>query len=297
MNTKRENVLVYRKKRDRKSAVYTEASIRSTPKGKVRVGICDLDTCAGKLPQLLSRLEKEQDRFAFFSVEAPLQTGLTFPGPHVAAEWQQHTGSVMPREAEATNVSAQRIFAAAKPILKTLPVEWLVLVVQSMISDVADDVKTHNLFSTSSGKIALVSTFGLREYAAKGGRPFEAAVFQGMLSALLAMMVPKVEYLVETTGSIFDYCENRVDIVRSIRDPKIDPENRSLIPVRLLRPAELLLDSLKSYEGLVAKPKKADAGTRPSGEKPSGASDQRSALGDTPGFDDILNSLANFAKK
>lgn len=281
MTLKHGNFLIYRRDYTRKTA--SEAVVPA--KGKMQIGICDLDTSAGALPALLSHMEGLQNQFMFFPIDAPWQTGLTFPGQHVAVEWNEHTGTEMACDDAEANVSAKRIFAAARPVLKGLPVERLILIVKSMISDVSGD-PTHNLFSTVSGRIALVSTYGLREYAAKAGRPFEVAVFQVMLSALLAMVVRRVEYVKKTTGSIFDYCENRADIVRAIRNPTIDALNRSVIPARLLQPTEKMLDALKSYEGLVSKTKRR----RLTKSVPS------TPKNEDRDFGDILRSLARFTQ-
>lgn len=297
MKVKPERLLLYRSQKvmsQSDSTVTKQISTGASTKDRVRIGICDLDACAGGLPSLLSALDSVQERFLFYSVEVPLQTGLTFPGMHVAEEWLANTQSAMSKQAAATNVSAHRIFKAARPVLKSLPVDWLVLIVESMISDVSGSDPTHNLFSTTSGKMALVSTFGLRDYAAKAGRPFEAAVFQGVLASVLALMVPKVGYVEETTGSIFDYCEDRADVVRSIRNPHIDPENRKVIPQRLLGPAEKLLASLSAYDGRIAKPGKGIA-KKTAGAKIAPVSFQLES--DTRSFADVLSSLKSFTKK
>ena len=95
----------------------------------------------------------------------------------------------------------------------------------------------------------LASTFELREYAARADRSFEGAVMEVVLSALLATMVPKIEYQVTSTGSIFDFCKNRADIVKSIQNPHIDPKNRVQIPADLLEPVENILKVLIEYKG------------------------------------------------
>lgn len=214
------------------------------------VGIWDLDVSAGALPGLLDRIDECQSRFTFSIVEAPFPTGLTLPGPHVAQEWLARTGQRMDSDLAQLNVSARAILATAKPVLKQLPIQWLVVVVKSMISDTTDrNDSWHNLFSTQHGNIVVASTFGLREYAAQAGRSFESAVMGVALPALLAAMVPNIEYQMATTGSIFDFCENRADIVKSIRSPHIDPQNRVKIPRDVLEPVENILSLLSNYKG------------------------------------------------
>jgi hypothetical protein len=220
---------------------------------KQRIGIWDLDATAGSLPQILDVIEEQQTYFSFYCVEAAFQMGLTIPGASVAREWHERTGHTMYSADAALNVSAGPIFTAAKPILNALPIDWLVVVVKSMISDATDlNDSWYNLFSTSKHRIVLISTFELREYAAQARRPFEAAVVGSALSALLATMVPKIKYQRDvSTGSIFDFCQNRSDIVKSLRNPTIDPANRARIPSELLEPTERILNALISYKGSV----------------------------------------------
>jgi hypothetical protein len=155
----------------------------------------------------------------------------------------------MPAGVATVNVSAGPIFAAAQPVLAKLPIEWLVVLVRSMVCDTASTPGSawYNLFSTTHQQTAIVSAYGLREYAAQAGRPFEVAVLINVLSALIAEMVEGIESQDETTGSIFDYCQDRADIVVSLRTPTIDPENRARIPAYLLVASEQILSAIDDY--------------------------------------------------
>jgi hypothetical protein len=248
-----ERLLFYRHVPKAKKATAPESAPAPTtaPEStRVSVGIWDMNTSAGSLPKLLEVVEDKQSYFSFFNVVAPFQTGLTLPGPQVAAEWAARTGDRMPKESAAENVSAIRLFHAAEPVLKQLQIDWLVVVVASMISDARTRKDAlYNLFSTTKGKTVLVSTYDLRRYAAEGGRPFEVALLGCAVSGLVSAMVPEVQYQDKSTGSIFDRCMIRRDIVKCIEDPHIDPENRARIPEKILKPTEQILDVLKTYSG------------------------------------------------
>lgn len=257
MQWKPDRVLVYQKSTPSDSKPPRRKADPNLGRGKkpprVRIGIWDLDASAGSLPLLLDALQEVQTKFSFSSVEAAFQTGLSSPGAHVAREWYNRTGETMSVEAAALNVAAVPLFAAARPVLAKLPLDWLVVVVKSMISDTSDPADSwHNLFSTSSGRIVLISTFEVRRYSAEAGRPFEAAVAGIAMSAILAAMVPEIEYnRKESTGSIFDFNEDRQGIVLSIRNPQIDTKNRKIIPPELLDPTEKILEALVLYNGNV----------------------------------------------
>lgn len=306
MNWSRQNVLVYRQTPPGDQRVNAGVTSPTSATGHVRVGIWDMDTSAGALPRLIDRLNECQQHLSFFTVEAPSQTGVARPGAHVADEWRKRTRGVMSPGAAAVNVSARTILTAAEPVLERLPVDWLIVVVSSMLSDTIDIKNSwHNLFSTSAGHVVLVSTFGLREYAVYGGRPFEAALFGSVLSALLSAMVPTIEYQNETTGSIFDFCVKRDDIVQSIRRPHIDPTNRARIPEAILVPAETLLECLISYEGTVVQARKVVARRPKANTKPkanrrtgqAGASASDVTPASPPSFAAVLKSLEKLAKR
>jgi len=249
MTWKRDRILKYRKAAPPRENAAPVSSAAPAVSNRLQVGIWDLDVSAGALPRLLDQIEECQARFSFNCIEAPYQTGLTLPGARTAVDWFARTGSKMDPETARLNVSARSIFSAAKPVLKDLPIDWLVVVVKHMISDTMGRECWQNLFATSSGNVVLISTFELREFAAQAEKSFEAAVMGVALSALLAAMIPDIEYQQEPTGSIFDFCQNRADIVMSIRDPKIDPENRARIPPDLLEPVERILGALAAYQG------------------------------------------------
>src|SRR5262249_20871688 len=155
-------------------------------------------------------LEDAQKYFSFYSVEAPFQSSLTIPGDHVATEWKRKTGRPMSRDDAALNICASPIFKAARPILDALAIEWLAIVVESMIDDESDPTDAwYNLFASTSGQLVLLSTSDLREFAAEAGRPFESVVVGIALSMVLLQTVPT---LARTPGTIFDFCEKRHDI-------------------------------------------------------------------------------------
>lgn len=235
-----DRVLVYRKGPRGSSAASSH-----TP--KQRIGIWDLNASAGSLPHLLDAIEDAQSYFSFYCVEAAFQIGLTTPGDHVAAEWKRRTGGTMSRTEAASNVCASPIFEAAQPVLDSLSLEWLVVVVESMIADESDlSDAWYNLFATTRGRMVLLSTSDLREFAAEAGRPFESAVVGTALSMVLQEMVKDLR---PTPGTIFDFCEDRHDIVKVIRTPKIDSENRARIPAEVLEPTMQVLGVLSHYKG------------------------------------------------
>jgi len=138
-------------------------------------------------------------------------------------------------------------------VLSALPIDWMVVVVEPMISDTTDpEDQWHNLFLSMSVRTVLVSTFDLRRYASEGRRPFECALFGVALAGLLSGMVRGVGFEAGV-GGIFDFCTNRDGIVEAIRHPHIDAATRELIPRKLLEPTDAILNFLTQYRGSVTK--------------------------------------------
>jgi hypothetical protein len=252
MSWNQNRILVYRQPSLANDSSQERANDSSPAKpDAIRVGLWDLDASVGALPSLLDQIESCQSRFVFQSVEAPFPTGLTRPGVAAAIDWLKYSGKKKMDAADVPfNVAARPIFEAAKPVLAKLPIDWLIVVVKSMVSDTMEpDDSIYNLFSTSLGKIVLISTYDVRKYASLADRSFEAAVFQIALAALLGAMIDGLRSQMTTTGSIFDYCKNRKDIVLSIQNPTIDADNRAKIPENILRAVDEMLDFLRTYKG------------------------------------------------
>jgi cytochrome P450 len=104
-----------------------------------------------------------------------------------------------------------------------------------------------NYFSAAQGRVLMVSTTDLREYAAKARRPFEVAVGGLMVATLLAQMTEGLDFH-ENRGCIFDKNEDRHTLVRNIRKPAIEPECLDRMSPRLRAAALAIIERLKAME-------------------------------------------------
>jgi hypothetical protein len=93
----------------------------------------------------------------------------------------------------------------------------------AMIAFADADGPKWNYYAAGQEHVSVVSTCDLREFSAKAGRPYEAAI--GMLVAAQVLALRNdMDYHAETRGCIFDFNDNRVDLVESIRAMRIDPD-------------------------------------------------------------------------
>ncbi len=103
-----------------------------------------------------------------------------------------------------------------------------------------------NYFSLGERTEVTISSFGLRDYAQRAGRTYEAAI------ALLAMTqvwsnIYNVEYHQATHGCPFDFCENRDDLVGVIKRMEMCPQSLAAIPSDERDSVLRCLDAIRGY--------------------------------------------------
>ncbi|HWT00860.1 MAG TPA: hypothetical protein VN256_11490 [Pyrinomonadaceae bacterium] len=222
------------------------------------VGLWDLDTRSGQLPQIINLINHSQPLFTFFEIQgAPLPTALT-GRPERIREWvhrelkkrnKRMTKTIREELGEmGDNFIANEFYKHAKVVYKSLGVDYLVGVTQSMVAGADSEGPFWDHFSASQGRTLVISTYDLRRYAREAGRPFEVALGMLVVAQLLVATSSRLGFH-DDTGCVFDYNDDRVSIVKCIRDLKIEDDCLSMINKKY-RPAALaMFDALRSYEG------------------------------------------------
>jgi hypothetical protein len=218
-----------------------------------RIGIWDIDVNAGFLYRVLDLLNHRQKLFKFQRIEATVPMGLTLAGTRTREIAKQYAAN--PQDANDPNIAkntfAGDILKVARPMVKSLDVDLLVCVVAPMIMDWVTRVRGPigwNYFSTSYADVAIVSAYDLRSYASQAHRPFEAALATVVLGAVLAAVFNKVEFHDETRGCILDYCEDRGDIVETLKAIDICQETLAQIPSSAQDSVRKMLSAIKEYQ-------------------------------------------------
>jgi len=215
----------------------------------ISVGLWDLNALVSGLIPLVQRLNAAQKRFAFFNVIAAVPAGLVSDKARVAAWFKEQGPHMRLTPSEVVELEDNTIAADFYPqgdkVRKEMGLDYLTGITTSTIVDEDEEEINWDLFSTEDGRILLVSSKGLREYAAQAGKPFEAAVAFVAIAELLAVLSPRVEYH-EDRGCIFDCNDDRDSIVRGLRNPTIEPECLKLIPSYLQEGALALVEVLRS---------------------------------------------------
>lgn len=205
---------------------------RAVPKG---AGILDIDVYSGFLFRVLTAINKRQKMFEFHQIEATTPVGLTRSGARMRKIVAEGGGNG-DDPSIAKNAYAPDIFAFAKPVSELRGIDVLVCLIAPMIMDEltqeedGEEGIVWNYFTTSEGKTVIVSAHGVREYAEKAGRSFEAALAVLIAGQLVcnytrpASPRQPLGYHDETRGCVLDYCGNRADLVNVLANPALCEE-------------------------------------------------------------------------
>jgi hypothetical protein len=188
------------------------------------VGILDLGAWVSRLPDLLKVMNKSQNALVFLEVQTPVPAGLIKTREPLARWAEKLLGrSLTPEESKdlTRNMLADEFYFFGESVRQQNKLDVLVGLTPAMIAFEEDGAPRWNYFTAGDGNVSLVSTCDLREFSTKAGRPYEAAI--GMLIAAQVLASRSdLEYHNETRGCIFDFNEDRAELVDSIRGMQID---------------------------------------------------------------------------
>lgn len=189
------------------------------------VGVLDLGAWVSGLPDLLMVMNKSQDSLVFLELQTPVPAGLIKTKEPLTKWAENMLGRPVPVEDSkdlSRNMLAEEFFYFAESVRVQYKLDVLVGLTPAMIAFEDKGVPKWNYFAAGVDGVSVVSTFELREFSAKAGRPYEAAI--GMLIAAQVFALRNdIEYHPETRGCIFDFNDNRTDLIESIKSMRIDP--------------------------------------------------------------------------
>jgi hypothetical protein len=194
---------------------------------------------------VIEALNAAQDTYAFFESLAVVPARIISEPTRVRA-WSRERRSSGRLEGIERNVIAGDFFERAETVRRGLGLGFLAGITSSMIADEDEEEVYYNLFSTSRGRLLLVSSYYLRAFARKAGRTFEAAVLGVTIAQLLAARYERLGFH-EDRGCLFDENETRSTIVKVLRRLRIEPSCLALIPEADRAAASALVSALDAY--------------------------------------------------
>ncbi|WP_448102317.1 hypothetical protein [Luteibacter jiangsuensis] len=190
------------------------------------IGILDLGAWVSRIPKLLRVMNASQDRLIFLELQTPVPAGLIkTKQPLMLWAAEQLGRSLTPSEKKdlMRNMLANEFYYFADAVRLQNKLDVLIGLTSAMIAFTDEDGPKWNYYAAGEEQVSLVSTCDLREFSEMAGRPYEAAI--GMLVATQVFALRNgMQYHDETRGCIFDFNENRIDLVKSIRGMQIDAD-------------------------------------------------------------------------
>jgi hypothetical protein len=194
------------------------------------IGLLDLGAWLSRLPELLKVMNGAQRRFAFLELQTPVPAGLV-KTEEALVVWARKHGVKLTKARRSElvrNMLADEFFYFAESLRRRYSLDLLIGLTPAMVAFVERGVPHWNYYACGDGKTAVVSTADVREYARRGRRPYEAAVGM-MVAAQVIALVDGIEYHPETRGCLFDFDEEREDLVVAIKKMRIDAECLALL--------------------------------------------------------------------
>lgn len=235
------------------ATVGTSGKKRAPASGRLVIGVWDVDVHSGFLNLVLDRINGAQKKFQFHPIEAMVPVGLTFSGERtrrVAAAYAADHKLAFDDEVLATNTLASDIYEVAQPIRTALELDLLVVVVSPMIMDLdtsSGEPESWNLFSTSKDGVVIASAYNLREYAREAKRSFEGCLAAVVAAAVVQETYDKVESHSKTRGCIFDFCDDRNDIVKGLRTINVCKVSLNQVPQSARADVAAMFDAIRDY--------------------------------------------------
>lgn len=190
------------------------------------VGILDLGAWVSRLPSLLQVLNKAQSRYAFLEVQTAVPAGLIkTKEPLIAwAEKQLERRLKANEKSELVrNMLADEFFYFADSVRQQHKLDYIFGLTPAMIAFVREDGPAWNYFAWGKEKVAVLSTYDLREFAREAKRPYEAAVGMLIMSQTIVKRTPLKRHK-DVHNCIFDFNGVRSGLVGSIREMRIHDE-------------------------------------------------------------------------
>jgi hypothetical protein len=215
-----------------------------------RVGVWDINAHAGLLYRVFESANRKQKLFKFHPVEATAPIEITAPCGR-AREMARASGFKGDDSDLENNTFVGELWNVGPTIAATLRVDFLVIVLAAMLMDYDEDnngkqTLDWNYFSLSQKNVVIASAYDLRDYAKQVKRPFEACLAALIFAQLLSEMFD-LEAHEETRGCLSDYCENRADLMLSLRGISLCKDCLEKIPNPSRSSVVSVLDAIRDY--------------------------------------------------
>lgn len=219
------------------------------------VGILDLGARVSGLPRIIERMNNAQDRMVFIEVQTPVPAGMIKTGATLVTEFERAVNRHLrddEKQDVVRNMLVNEFLMFAESVRQKNELDSMVGITPAMLAFHEDNDTHWNYFSYGNGgPLSVVSTFGLRDYAARAGRSFEAAVGMLIVGQLISTR-NHLDFHKDTRGCPLDFNEDRKSLVESIRSMRFDAKCLKAIGARdpnEAKSARELMNTLRRMKG------------------------------------------------
>jgi hypothetical protein len=222
----------------------------STGHRRVMIGIWDLGSWIGRLPDLLDLMNKAQQDYLFRTVQATVPVGLIRTSEGAIA-WAKQASKRPLRKDELDSISSNAVdsdfYSIAEPVRKELGLDFLVGITPSKVAWKGGGRIHWDYFSSYEGKLVIVSTYDLRRFSAETDTPFESFV-AGIIVAqvLVAQFERRNLGFHDNRGCLFDFNEDRESLKDKAGSVVIEEECLRCVGPRFRNSAIALTDLIRS---------------------------------------------------
>jgi hypothetical protein len=211
-----------------------------------KIGVIDLSAKAGLLFNVLEKVNRKQSRYTFYPVEAPLPMGLGRISKRLIPEIAGMSVQEAPTEDLLNNVISEDFFPLLKRTREVVGVDRMVGLVGPMLAWSEDGDFNWNFFLVPDGDDVLVSAFEIRDFAHQAHRSFEAAMAMLVVRSVWALNF-NIPSNLQSVGCIFDFCEQRSDLISVLRRMEISPACLDRIPHDERENVQKCLEAIREY--------------------------------------------------
>lgn len=245
----------------RKAARSIAVGKTATKKGvadPVQVGVWNLGEWLGYLPQWLETLNKKQDRYRFYMVEAMVPLGLVLEPAGVIAWCKREGIDLNDGEVDAPHTIENEFRTVAERLRCSLQVptttgtsglDYMVGITPGMVAGV-DATFYWNHFSSGDKRTLLASLFDFHRYAKESDVPISHFVMGVVIAQLLEVQFRHLHlgFHEENRGCLFDYNGDRESLKKSIARMQIEASCMKHIPADFQPAVKAILAAIKKFK-------------------------------------------------
>jgi hypothetical protein len=215
----------------------------------ITIGVWDISARMPYLYDLVETLNVKKEYLLFFEVVASPPLGIEANAKRIEELARSLGKRVSPEDLAGIrrNIVSDDVLPRVRRLRERFALDQAVGIVRQPILIDSSKAIDWDFYADAEEHEALVSTDGVREYAAQAGRSFEASVGYLILGIVACAIQDDVDYHKENRGCLFDYNESRETLVHSLKMFRLCEQCTEIDWIPQLKVLGQILDHLKTF--------------------------------------------------